>query len=265
MKATLRQLWDSGEPSLGGWCATADPFIAEIMADCFDWVCIDTQHGLAGQETMVAMLQALQITATPGFVRVPSNEPAPIMRALDAGAAGVIVPMVNSADDVRAAIAAARYPPSGNRSWGPSRQELYATGSPEELNRQTVCVVMVETEDAVAQLDSILEVDGIDGIFVGPSDLAVSMGLDPNASHGLHERDEVVLRILDNCRRRKVIAGIYCGGAAQAIRWRDAGFRMLAVHTDARLLRAAAQAVIQEVRGRRVSDSAAHKEGAGYV
>jgi 4-hydroxy-2-oxoheptanedioate aldolase len=248
-KPTLRQLWTDGGPTLGGWCSIPSSYTAEIVAASFDWVCIDMQHGLTGQETMVTMLQSLAITRTPGFVRVSWNGPGEIMRALDAGAQGIIVPMIQSVADAKAAVGACRYAPDGYRSWGPSRNALYSSRlDPAEINRQIICTIMVETTDSIDALDEILEVPGIDAVFVGPSDLAVSMGIDPTHAFENSEHEKLVRQVLAACRRRAIVAGMFCGGAEQAIRWRDAGFSMLALQTDARLLRAAAQELVRSVR-----------------
>ncbi len=206
------------------------------------------QHGLTGQETMVTMLQSLAITRTPAFVRVSWNRPGEIMRALDAGAQGVIVPMIGSAGDAQAAVGACRYAPDGYRSWGPL--------NPAEINRQVICTVMVETTDAIEALDEILEVPGIDAVFIGPSDLAVSMGVDPSRAFENADHEKLVRQVLSACRRRGIMAGMFCGGAEQAIRWRDAGFNMLALQTDARLLRAAAEALVRSVREQPKAESA---------
>jgi 4-hydroxy-2-oxoheptanedioate aldolase len=248
-KATLRQLWDGGGVTLGGWCSIPNSFAAEVMAASFDWVCIDMQHGLTGQDTMIGMLQSLAITRTPAFVRVSWNNPPEIMRALDAGAQGVIVPMINSAAEARAAVGACRYPPDGYRSWGPSRNALYSTRLvPAEINQQVICAVMVETAQGVESVEQILDVPGVDAVFVGPSDLAVSMGLDPARAALEPAHEQRVRVVLDACRRRGVVAGIFCGGSEVAIRWRDAGARMLALQTDARMLRAACESLTKAVR-----------------
>ena len=162
---------------LGGWCSIPNSFTAEIMAHSFEWVCIDMQHGLMGQDALVTMLQSVAITGTPAVVRVPWNEPSYIMRALDAGAQGVIVPMVNSAAEAALAVDACRYPPEGHRSWGPTRNALYSSSGPVDINQSVVCTIMVENRPAIEALDKILDVDGIDAIFVGPGDLAVSLGV----------------------------------------------------------------------------------------
>ena len=247
---TLRQLWDSGQPTLGGWCVIPGSFGAELMGTAgFDWVCIDTQHGLIGYDEMLTMLQALSSTRTPSFVRVRWNEPGEIMKALDAGAEGVIVPMVNSAADARAAVGACRYHPEGYRSWGPTRAALQVKNyDPQSANRAVICAVMVETAEAVRQLDDILSVPGLDAVFVGPNDLAVSSGIAPSYDAEDAEHRRLIEEILGGCQRTGTLAGIYCGSAETAARWRERGFRMLAVASDAVLLRLGAQQGLRQLR-----------------
>ena len=260
---TLRELWDRGEVTLGGWCTVSSSFTAELMGRAgFDWVCIDTQHGLPGQDGMVPMLQALDITGTPAFVRVTWNEPDLIMRALDAGAQGVIVPMVNSAAEARRVVGACRYVPDGYRSWGPIRAALGRPDySPQTANRSVVCAVMIETTEAVDNLDEILAVPGIDAVYVGPSDLAVSIGLQPAADPVEPAHIEMVERILAACDRHGVIAGIHCGSVEGARRWQERGFRMLNVNNDAMYVRMTAAAVVKELRGGSTPVEAVSKSG----
>ncbi|HEY3194225.1 MAG TPA: aldolase/citrate lyase family protein, partial [Candidatus Dormibacteraeota bacterium] len=138
---SLRERWKAGEPTLGAWCTIPSPWTAEVAARSgHDWVCIDTQHGLIGYDVMLPMLQAISAGSVPSFVRVPWNEPGAIMKALDAGAGGVIVPMVNSVEQAKAAVDACRYPPHGIRSMGPTRAR--AVDSDWML---PISVVMIET------------------------------------------------------------------------------------------------------------------------
>ena len=248
--STLRELWESDRPTFGGWCVLPSSFSAELMGRCgFDWVCIDTQHGLVGYDQMVPMLQGLAITGTPAFVRVRWNEPGEIMKALDAGAQGVVVPMVNSAEEARQAVGAARYPPEGYRSWGPVRAALGVDGySPQTANRRTVVAIMVETRSGLSQIDEILSVPGVDAVYVGPNDLAVTHGLAPSADVEDRAHGELVEAILAACLRRGVVPGIHCGSAATARRWIEAGFRMINVASDAVFLRQAAAAALKGVR-----------------
>ncbi len=248
---TLRELWERDEASLGGWCVIPSTFSAELMGRAgYDWVCIDTQHGLIGYDQMLPMLQALSATGTPAFVRVQWNQPAEIMKALDAGAQGVIVPMVSSREDARRAVGACRFPPEGYRSWGPTRAATLTAGfGPESANRSVVCVVMIETVEAMAALDEILSVPGVDGVYVGPNDLAVTHGLKPDATASDPEHRRLIETILAACRRHHLVAGIHCAGPDTAVRWREAGFRMLNVDNDALFVRAGAARVLEALRG----------------
>src|SRR5918992_345048 len=216
MGSSLRELWDGTEATIGGWCAIPSPFSAEIMGRSgFDWVCIDTQHGVIGYDQMVPMLQALAITATPAFVRVPWNQPDHIMKALDAGAQGVIVPMVSTEEDARAAVGAAKYPPMGMRSWGPIRAALDVPDySPETANRRTIVATMIETPGGVENLEAILKVPGVDAVYVGPSDLALGHGMTPTLAVRDPEHEKLVLDVLAACKRHGVIPGIHCDGVA---------------------------------------------------
>ncbi len=245
--ASLRELWNEGRVTLGGWCVIPSAFSAELMGRSgFDWVCVDTQHGVIGYDQMALMLQALAITGTPAFVRVPWNTPGDIMKALDAGAQGVIVPMVNSADDARRVVGACRYPPDGYRSWGPIRAALGVDGySPAVGNERVVVAVMIETAEGVASAEDILAVPGIDAVYVGPNDLAITHGMSPSADAFQDEHAELVAGILAACRRHGVVAGIHCGSIDTARHWRDRGFRMLNVTSDAVFMRAGATAAVK--------------------
>jgi 4-hydroxy-2-oxoheptanedioate aldolase len=262
-RSNLRELWDSGKPTLGGWCVIPSSFSAELMGLAgFDWVCIDTQHGMIGYDQMLPMLQAFSITQTPAFVRVLWNQPGEIMKALDAGAQGVIVPMVNTIEEAQAAVRACRYPPDGNRSWGSNRaafsDESY---NPRDGNRGVICAIMVETIDAIDRLPEILTVPGIDAVFVGPSDLALTAGMKPNMNVEEPAHERLIDTILKVCVDRGIVAGIYCGTAALTARWRNAGFRMLVVNADARMLRSTASAELRQLR----DGAATPEKTSGYM
>jgi 4-hydroxy-2-oxoheptanedioate aldolase len=226
-------------------------FCAEVVsASGCDWLCIDLQHGLISDDDMRAMVQAAAIRCTPVIVRVGWQEPAPIMRALDAGAQGVIVPMVNTAEEAEIAVGACRYPPRGFRSWGPLRSSMARPGfNPELGNQQTVCIVMIETEQAVQNIDSILEVPGVDGVLVGPNDLAISHAGD-NAGAGSSARDvEMIELIAARCRLRGIAAGISCTDAQDAKRWEQAGYTLLALPSDVALLGEGLARTLAQARG----------------
>jgi 4-hydroxy-2-oxoheptanedioate aldolase len=214
------------------------PFATEIVsASGCDWLCIDLQHGLIGDDDLPAMIMAAQIRRTPVLVRVPWNEPAAIMRALDAGGDGVIVPMVNTVAEAERAVAASRYPPLGYRSWGPLRSLMATPGfDPAVGNERIVCLVMIETVEAFDNLDAILAVPGVDGVFVGPNDLAISH---TGAAAGAQptQRDvEMTQAIADACGARGLAAGISCADGEQARHWQRVGYGLLGLPSDAGLL-----------------------------
>ncbi len=231
---SLRTLWNDGGTALGAWISLRDPVVAEIAAmSGFDYVCIDMQHGLSDYDVVVAMLQAMARTPTVPIVRVPWNEQGIIGRVLDAGAMGVIIPMVNSVDEARHAVEACRYAPAGSRSFGP----LVATTrfGPEYLARPNdlvACIPMIETKQAVESVDDILAVPGIDAVYVGPADLSITYGLPP----GVDNPDDVFVSALEtvvaSCRRRGVVPGIH-SSAALAAKRHGGGFRMITVGSDA--------------------------------
>ncbi len=228
----LRERWKADEPTFGAWCTRPSPWTAEMAARSgHDWVCIDTQHGLIGYDVMLPMLQAVSAGGVPSLVRVPWNEPGAIMKALDAGAAGVIVPMVNSVDEARAAVGACRYPPDGYRSMGPVRAR--AVGDDW---KQPLSIVMIETVEGVRRAGEILSAPGIDAVFVGPNDLAVSAGLEPSYEGRDPEHRRLIEAVAAAARERGITAGIMCGTPEVALQWFLAGFRMLAMQSDSRLL-----------------------------
>ena len=221
---------DGGQ--VGGWLQLPGSATAELMGSVgFDFVCVDQQHGLVGDDALLPMLQALRATGTPSLVRVTANEPAAIGRALDRGTDGVIVPLVDSPEEADAAVAACHHPPRGSRSYGPTRRTWFGE-SPAPL-----CVVMVETTASVAALPRILEVDDIDGIFIGPSDLALGAGL---PLEGGPDHDELVASIIGQCREAGIPVGVYCASATHVHRYRDMGATFAALMSEATMLRAVA-------------------------
>lgn len=245
----LRDIWASGRPTIGAWCSIGNSFSAEVIGRAgFDWACIDLQHGLVSANDLLPMIQALSLTHTPSLVRVGWNEPAAIMRVLDLGAQGVVVPLVENASDAARAVDAARYPPHGHRSWGPIRPAQEIRGfSPAIGDRRTLVIVQVETVVAVERLDEILAVPGLDGVMVGPNDLTMSAGGAPTMTPAGRYR-ELVLEIARQSRGRGVVAGIFCGSVDVALGWLEVGFDMLAVASDAIFMRQAAMSAVERMR-----------------
>ncbi len=229
---SLRSLWANGATTLGAWLSTPSSVVAEAAAgEGFDYVCIDAQHGAVDYLTTVAQLQGIALGGSNPVVRVPWNEPGIIGKMLDAGAQGVIVPMVNTVADAEAVVRACRYAPLGARSYGPTvvglRHADYVAWAAENV----AVIPMIETVEAVRNIDDILAVPGIDAIYVGPADLSLTLGLPPRNNDDSVQFTEALERIVSACRNRGVVPGAHCvGGVAQ--RRAEQGFRLLTVSND---------------------------------
>src|SRR5580692_9765962 len=246
---SLRAIWDGEGVALGGWLTVPSGVSAEIMAHAgFDWVCVDMQHGLIEYAQMVHMLQGISSAQSVPLVRVPRNEPGIIGKSLDAGAWGIIVPMVNSQEDAEAAVAACRYAPLGIRSYGPLRAN-YSAGFDyfDRANREVACIVMVETQVAVDNVEEIVSVPGVDAVYVGPADLSITLGLAPAPDHAEPNFTDALDRVIDACRRHDVIPGI-AGNAETAAKRLEQGFRLVEVASDAGLLGVGAGNALKLVR-----------------
>jgi 4-hydroxy-2-oxoheptanedioate aldolase len=240
----------TGPAKHGALCTLGDTFAAEVLGYCgFDWICIDRQHGSFGEGVLYGLLQAFSASDTPVLVRVPGNEPAAIMRALDAGAEGVIVPLVEDATAARLAVSACRYPPHGIRSWGPTRVRHRVAGySSEVADQRVVCAVMVETALGLENLEEIAAVPGLDCIFAGPSDLALALGAVPSLLDVNPVVADAIARIPSACAGHGKVAGIFTGGAEQAAIWRSRGFHLISLQSDRLLMSERAGQILREIR-----------------
>jgi 4-hydroxy-2-oxoheptanedioate aldolase len=212
-----------------------------MAAGPFDYVCVDLQHGHATYSDLPGLLQAMRAADRAPLARVPWNDPASIMRALDVGACGVIVPMVNSAVEAAAAAAACRYPPHGARSWGPMWASVRDDGAPAPLEQDAavLCLVMVETRAAVDALDEIVRVPGVDGVYIGPNDLALGCGFDRATYRDSPAVEALIEGVITTCREAGVVAGLHCSDAEMAAHWAGRGARLLTVGQDLALLNGA--------------------------
>jgi 4-hydroxy-2-oxoheptanedioate aldolase len=235
----LREPWRNGQAALGFWCSVGDSLIAEALASVRpDYVCVDMQHGGAHAGNLVAMLQAVVAGGSVPVVRVAEGNPALIMKALDAGARGVIVPLVESREQAAQAVDACRFPPFGTRSFGPYRASIAAGSSdPRELE-QVACIVMIETAAGIANLEEIVSTEGVTAAYVGPSDLSLALGLPPG-SVDAPEFISVLERIRVACTAHGVVPGLHCYEGKTALRAVEQGFQMVTVAVELRLLRAA--------------------------
>lgn len=242
--------WRAGEQTIGGWLGIDSSFTAEIMAQVgFDWLCLDMQHGMLDYNDVKRMLPAISTTKTIPIVRVPWNEPYEIMKALDAGAYGVIVPLVNNRAEAEQAVAACRYPPEGIRSFGPARASLYAgPGYLTEANAHMACIVMIETKEALDNLDEILSTPGVDAAYIGPADLAFALGLTPTGDNDHPVHVAAVTRIYEACQKHQVAAGIHTGSLQYTQRYLDQGFQMVTLGQDSAFMARLARKELKAAR-----------------
>ncbi|NUZ04784.1 HpcH/HpaI aldolase family protein [Piscinibacter koreensis] len=246
----LRALWQSGGAAVNGWLAIPDAFSAETMAhQGWDSLTIDLQHGVVDYAAMVGMLQAISTTPTVPMVRVPWLEPGILMKTLDAGAYAVICPMVNSREDAEKLVAYTHYAPRGTRSFGPIRSLLYGGADyPTHANDTIVTFAMIETAKALDNLDAILSTEGLDAIYIGPSDLSLSLGCKPSMDELEPKAAEAVEHILARAKAHGVVAGIHNSAPAAALARIAKGFQFVTISSDARLMAAGAQQVMAEMR-----------------
>lgn len=249
----LKQIWADGRPTINGWCSIGNPFTAEIMAvQGFDSITIDMQHGALDYSHLLPMFQAMRASGATLMARVPWLEPGIIMKALDAGAYGIICPMVNTAEDAARFVSYMRYPPHGQRSFGPTRVSFAAGANyAGEANDNMLAFAMIETAEGFANLDAIAATPGLDGIYVGPADLTLSLTegrLAPGFDREEPEMIEALKTIVAACKKNGIRAALHCGTpdyAARAISW---GYDMTTVGGDSRFLAAAAGAAVSGFR-----------------
>jgi 4-hydroxy-2-oxoheptanedioate aldolase len=245
----------AGETVYTGWCALPAPIVAETIArEGFNTVTIDQQHGLWGTDGTVTAIGAIRSAGAAPIVRVPLGAFAVASRALAFGAEGIIAPMINTVADAKAFVSATKYPPLGERSWGPTRATILAGITDmksylREANENTVTLAMIETKTAMSNLDAIAAVPGIDVLFVGPSDL--SIGLSDGTELDPHSRtvDDAVDKIVAACKKAGKIAGLYCANAERAVACAKRGVRFMAVGSDLGFLRAGTAAQVKTLKG----------------
>ena len=287
MSYILKNKWKRGEATFGAWCMLPGADYAETLAQCgFDWICLDMQHSYIDTADMQTMIKAISGAGAPTLVRLIYNRPEYVMKALDSGACGVIAPMVETAEEGAEVVKYAKYPPVGLRSWGAVRYDERVVGgsagdsekrvgisgggseksaggrvgcgadktdgggvyTPEVGNGFTVVALMIETAKGMANVDEIAAVPGVDALFVGPFDLALSHGMKPPTESD--EYESLVYKVADACKRHGIAAGIYCSDVAMARKWAGAGLPMLACSSDAALFREAASNLINRLRCR---------------
>lgn len=232
-RKSLKSAWADSGTALGAWCVLPGSVHVEAIAGMgFDYVGIDAQHGLIDEDMTLRMVQAVDLGSAAPIVRVPWNDPSLLGKVLDFGAAGAIIPMIGTAADAERAVSACRYAPDGARSFGPTRVGLRDGPSYfAEANENIAVIPMIETREALDNLDDIVAVEGVDALYVGPFDLSVSLGLPPRNNDGTPAFDDALARVLDVCRNSGVIPAIHSDPRMAAKRL-EQGFRMVTCAID---------------------------------
>jgi 4-hydroxy-2-oxoheptanedioate aldolase len=253
----LRAKWDVGEAAFGLWAGIPSSLVAELGAAAgYDYVCVDLQHGMGDEATMISMFQATQAAGSVPLARLAWNEPWLIMRALDLGAIGVIVPLIDNAAEAARAVAACRYPPVGRRSYAGSVRASLVIGSasPDDMGGQVLCLAMIETRQGLDNVEEIAATPGLDGLYIGPSDLSLALGLPPHglvvpASEDRPALAEAIERIRQAAAANGLLVGIQCSSGTAAARYAADGFQVVTVTADIGAFAAAISAELSAARG----------------
>ena len=249
----IKVLWAEGKPAINGWLSIGNGFTAEIMASAgYDSITADLQHGAFDYGAALAMFQAMRASGVAVMARVPWLDAGAIMKALDAGAYGIICPMINSRQEAERLVSFVRYPPSGTRSFGPTRVN-FAAGADygAEADGNVLCFAMIETREAYERVDEIAATPGLDGLYIGPADL--TLGLTGRRYRTGFDREEpemveAIRHILEVAHKAGIRAALHNGSAAYAAKAIGWGFDLVTVSNDVRLLAGAAQASVAEFR-----------------
>lgn len=265
----IKRIWSENRPVLNGWLSISSPFAAEVMASQgFDSLTIDIQHGVIDYAGAVAMLQAIRASGVAAMARVPWLEPGIIMKMLDAGACGIICPMINNREQAERFAGCMRYPPVGMRSFGPTRAN-FAAGPDyySDANDQVLCIAMIETAEAMENLGEIVATPGIDGVYIGPADLALGVTngrLPPGFDREEPEMIEAIKTILKAAKSAGIKAGLHCGSPEYVQKIIGWGFDFATISNDVRLLAGSAGESVARTRqllGESAPEAAGGKDG----
>ena len=247
----LRDKWAKGEPVFGLFASLPCAFACEVAAiKGVDYISVDQQHGVCDYRDMVEMARAIDARGSVPLTRVPANEDWIIGKSLDAGAQGVIVPMVSTPAQAAKAVAACRYPPKGERSNGPARAAIVmGTRDHKALGDGVLCLPMIETLEGLENVEAIAATPGLDGLYIGPSDLAISLGLGPGLDRDEPQHVAAVAKILAACQKSGIVPGIHTGSPRFAKQFAAKGFKLITFGGDAGLLRAGIERAVGELRG----------------
>ena len=231
---SILDIWREGKAVINGWLQIPNSFTAESMAKMgWDSLTIDLQHGLNDYSTSVSMLQAIANSTTIPLARVPWNEPGIIMKMLDAGTCGIIAPMINNKKECEKFVSYCRYPPLGQRSFGPTRAQLvYGLDYHTNANSQIITLAMIETKEAMNNLDEILSVDNLNGVYIGPADMSISYGLTPKFDVKEEPVFSKIQLIVKKAKEYGKIAGIHNGSTDYAKEMIALGYQFISISSD---------------------------------
>lgn len=262
----LKAHWREGRTTINAWLTIPSGHSAEVMArQGWDSVTVDTQHGMIHYDTAVDCLRAISTTDAVPMARVPWNEPGIIMKLLDSGALGVICPMINTPEEAAELVANCRYAPDGNRSFGPTRALMSVGPDYVKDSKDLVLVIgMIETQQALENVEAIAATPGLNGLYIGPGDLSLSLGMTPHQDSREPIMVEAQARILAAAKANGLMAGIHNASGAYAREMGEKGFDLVTVGNDTRLLAAAAKAAVTSARGDDASDASDTGSSGGY-
>tara|TARA_B100000945_G_C20281686_1_gene548945 strand:+ start:64 stop:852 length:789 start_codon:yes stop_codon:yes gene_type:complete len=260
-KNKLKKIFAEGKAAINGWLQIPNSFSAEVMAhQGWDSLTIDMQHGVVDYSNALEMLQAISTTDVVPLARVNWNEPGQIMKILDAGCYGIICPMVSNKDEAENFVKACLYPPKGYRSFGPIRGLLYGGSDyAKESNDEILKFAMIETKEALENLDSIMSTKGLSGIYIGPADLSLAVGEEPSFDKPESSKTfSAIMKILEHAKKNKIIPGIHNMTSEYAEKMIKKGFQLATVMSDQRFISAGAKNVISKFK------KVTSKDGKGY-
>ena len=250
LRNSVLDIWQEGRAVINGWLSVPNSFTAEAMAKMgWDSLTIDIQHGLNDFSTSISMLQAISGNSAIPFARVPWNEPGIIMKMLDAGTCGIISPMINTKEECENFVSYCYYPPMGQRSFGPMRAQLiYGSDYIKSANSQIVTLAMIETKTAMDNLEEILSVDNLNGVYIGPSDMSLSYGLSPKFDIKEDPVYSNIKIIVKKAKEHGKIAGIHNGSTQYAKEMIDLGYQFVTISSDYRAMSTYAQNIVNEMK-----------------
>ena len=252
-KNKLKKIFKEGKAIINGWLQIPSSFSAEVMANqSWDSLTVDMQHGAIDYTDAIKMLKAISTTNVVPMARVNWNEPGQIMKILDAGAYGIICPMVSNREQAEKFVQACMYPPKGYRSFGPIRGLMYGGADyGDHANEEILKIAMIETKESLDKLDEIMSTPGVDGIYIGPADLSLAIGEKP--SFDKPESDPVypvIMKILEHAKKNNIFAGLHNMTPEYGQKMIDKGFQFITVGSEQRFMSSGAKSVVEKLKGK---------------